>query len=132
MLAYKDDFVGYITKDSNINTVSLIILRDRDATKREISEGVILKTAIYGDETLYQVINGNTREEHLEGFDTHGFTVGIARKLGKYNRKDRELETRKWMPTIYAPLFFGHAGAVSAPGRGYREVGDREAARHRP
>lgn len=112
LFAYKDNFVGYITKDSNINTVSFIILRDRDATNREICEGVILKTSIYGDDTLYQVINGNTREEHLVGFDSHGYTVGVARKLGRYNAIAHELETRKWMPGIYAPLFFGYAGAL--------------------
>lgn len=112
LFAYKQDFVGYITKDSNINTVSFIILSDPGTTGREITEGVILKTTIYGEDTLYQVINGNTREEHLAGFDTHGYTVGVARKLGKYNSAEHELETRKWMPRIYAPLFAGYRGQV--------------------
>jgi uncharacterized protein len=114
MYSYKNSFVGYITKDSNINTVNFIILRDRDATDREIAEGIILKTTIYGEDTLYQVLNGGTREEHLEGFDSHGYTLGIARKLGKYNATEHELETRKWMPTIYSPLFFGYEGVVTA------------------
>jgi hypothetical protein len=113
LYAYKGTFVGYITRDSNINTISFIILRDRDATNREITEGVILKTTIYGESTLYQVINGNTREEHLAGFDSHGYTVGVARKLGKYDAVDYELVTRKWMPNIYAPLFFGFDGVVT-------------------
>lgn len=114
LFAYKNSFVGYITRDSNINTVNFIVLRDRDATEREITEGVILKTNIYGEDTLYQVINGNTKEEHLEGFDSHGYTVGVARKLGKYVQVNRELETRKWMPNIYSPLFFGFDGTVTA------------------
>lgn len=110
----RKNFVGYITKDSNINTISFIILREHGGNAaREITEGVILKTAIYGDDTLYQVINGNTREEHLEAFDSHGFTVGLARKLGKYNHATHELETRKWMPTIYSPLFFAYDGLVT-------------------
>ncbi|OFW37316.1 MAG: hypothetical protein A3F70_06730 [Acidobacteria bacterium RIFCSPLOWO2_12_FULL_67_14] len=113
LFAYKNSFVGYVTRDSNINTVNFIVLRDHDATAREITEGVILKTTIYGENTLYQVINGNTREEHLEGFDSHGYTVGIARKLGKYVQTEHELETRKWMPSIYSPLFFGYEGVVT-------------------
>lgn len=117
LYSYKASFVGYITQDSNINTISFIILRDRDATAREITEGVILKTAIYGEDTLYQVINGSTEEEHLKGFDSHGYTIGVARKLGKYNSAAHELETRKWMPTIYSPLFFGYEGVVTAARR---------------
>jgi hypothetical protein len=113
LFALKHGFVGYVTRDSNINTVTFIILRDRDATNCEVAEGTILKTAIYGEDTIYQVINGNTREEHLEAFDSHGYTVGIARKLGKYNVTEHELETRKWMPKIYAPLFFGYEGSIS-------------------
>jgi hypothetical protein len=114
LYAYKHSFVGYVTMSSNISTINFVMLRDRDAIGREIAEGAILKTTIYGEETLYQVINGNTREEHLEAFDRHGYTVGIARKLGKYNHDAHELETIKWMPIIYAPLFFGFDGAVSA------------------
>jgi len=112
----RGSFVGYIIKDSNINTIHFIILKDGNPSTRQISEGQIVKTTIYGEETLYQVINGNTREEHLEGFDFHGYTVGVARKLGKYNQGTHELETRKWMPRIYAPLFFGFSGTVN-PGR---------------
>ncbi len=113
LFAFQENFVGFITKDSDIERVNFIVLRNGEAARREISEGVILKTSIYGDEVLYQVLNGHTREEHLEGFDSHGYTVGLARKLGRYNLAERELETRKWMPGIYTPLFFAHSGAVS-------------------
>jgi DNA helicase HerA-like ATPase len=113
LYAHKDAFVGYVTRDSNINTVNFIIVRERDVTAREISEGTILRTGIYGEDALYQVINGNTREEHLQDFDSHGFIVGIARKLGKYNSSVHELETRRWMPSIYSPLFFAHDGTIT-------------------
>ena len=63
LYAYKGTFVGYITRDSNINTISFIILRDRDATNREITEGVILKTTIYGESTP---LSGHQRQ-HSRG-----------------------------------------------------------------
>jgi uncharacterized protein len=85
LYANRESFVGCVTHGSNINTVTFSILREEDNPEKRITEGVILKTPIYGEETLYQVINGNTRQEHLENLDTHGFTVGIARKLGKYD-----------------------------------------------
>lgn len=43
----------------------------------------------------------------MENFDSHGFTVGIARKLGRYEQAQKTLDVSKWMPTIYSPLFFG-------------------------
>ncbi|MFZ5376888.1 MAG: ATP-binding protein [Patescibacteria group bacterium] len=72
-----------------------------------------LSTQIYDQETLYQVINGNAKEENLENFDRHGFIIGIARKLGKYNKSTKDLDVSKWMPSIFSPLFFAFPGTVS-------------------
>jgi len=105
-------FIGYVTSGSNINTINFIILRDIEKIEHQISEGIILKTRIYNEETLYQVINGNTKEEHLENFDSHGYIIGIARKLGRYKKIDKELDSSKWMPSIYAPLFFAFTGDI--------------------
>lgn len=102
----KENFVGYVTAGSNINTINFSVIRETGEESTEISEGSILKTTIYGKETLYQVINANTKEEHLENFDTHGFVIGIARKLGKYDYTQKVLNVSKWVPSIYSPLFF--------------------------
>jgi len=104
----RNNFIGYVTVGSDINTINFSILGDSQSPEKQISEGNIIKAYIYGQETLYQVINGNTREEHLENYDKHGFIVGIARKLGKYLMESKELDVCKWMPTIYSPLFFAH------------------------
>ena len=108
----KLNFVGYVSNGSNINTINFSILQDNEKSPLQISEGVILKTAIYGKGVLYQVINGNTQEERLENLDTHGFTIGIARKLGRYITESKELDVSKWMPIIYSPLFFAFTGIV--------------------
>ena len=109
----KDKFIGYVSSGSNINTLNFSILRDTGKLHQKISEGAILKTLIYGQETLYQVINGNAKEENLENFDRHGFIIGIARKLGKYKNDTKELDVSKWMPTIFSPLFFAFSGTIS-------------------
>jgi uncharacterized protein len=113
LFKYKDVFVGYVSSGSNINTINFTIIKDLENSKHKINEGAILKTNIYNFETLYQVINGNTKEEHLENFDTHGYIVGIARKLGKYNYEKKELNVCKWMPLIYSPLFFAFNKEIS-------------------
>ena len=114
-LLYKDreQFIGYVSSGSNINTVNFSIVREADRLKQKITEGAILKTSIYRQETLYQVINGNAKEEQLENFDRHGFIIGIARKLGKYNRETKDLDICKWMPSTFSPLFFAFTGDVS-------------------
>lgn len=112
---YKDreQFIGYVSSGSNINTINFSIVREANNVQQKISEGAILKTRIYGQETLYQVINGNAKEEHLENFDRHGFIIGIARKLGKYKKDTKDLDVSKWMPSIFSPLFYAFSGNVS-------------------
>lgn len=109
----KEQFVGCVAKDSNITTINFSILRDFEKSVQKITEGTVLETNIYGEDTLYQVINGNTREEHLQNFDKHGYTIGIARKLGKYEQNSKELQINKWMPSIYSPLFFAFSSQLS-------------------
>lgn len=101
----RKDFVGYVSNGSNINTINFSVIKDSDEEKR-ISEGAVLTTTIYGSETLYQVINGSTKEEHLENFDSHGYVVGVARKLGRYDHAAKTLDISKWVPAVYSPLFF--------------------------
>ncbi|MFA5187954.1 MAG: DUF87 domain-containing protein [Patescibacteria group bacterium] len=109
----KEQFIGYVSSGSNINTLNFSIIRETNKLEQKISEGVILKTLIYGQETLYQVINGNAKEEQLENFDRHGFIIGIARKLGKYKKDTKDLDVSKWMPSNFSPLFYAFSGSVS-------------------
>jgi hypothetical protein len=112
---YKDreQFIGYVSSGSNIKTINFSIVRGINNLEQKICEGAILKTLIYGQETLYQVINGNAKEEHLENFDRHGFIIGIARKLGKYKKETKDLNVSKWMPSIFSPLFYAFSECVS-------------------
>lgn len=96
----KENFVGYVEKGSNINQMVFQHLGGN-----QIKEGGIVYTNIYGKETLYQLIDGQTREEPLEFKDGYGYEVAYARKLGYYDNVNNELKTRKWLPKIYSPVF---------------------------
>lgn len=96
----KENFVGYIENGSNINQ---IIFQHLGAN--QINEGEIVYTDIYGEETLYQLIDGQTREESLEFMDGYGYEVAFARKIGYYDYEAKELNSRKWLPKIYSPVF---------------------------
>ena len=101
LLRNMDKYIGYITIESNINTIRFYITQENT----NLGEGDIIKSKIDGQDTLFQVINGNTKEEVLEGQNKHGFTIGIGRKLGNYNTFKKELEVVKWIPGMYEPVY---------------------------
>lgn len=103
----RDRFLGYISDGSDINKIRFHSLID--ATNERyglLKEGSVVKTRIYKDDVLYQIIDGKTYEEELEKHNTYGFMTCVAQKLGKYEPADKELKVVKWLPSIYAPVFF--------------------------
>lgn len=100
------NIVGYVSKDSNINKIKFhLILNEQNEEYQSIGEGSILTSSIFGQETLYQIIDGVTTEENLEYRDKYGFTTVIAKKIGNYDKTKKELNTVKWLPSIYSPIF---------------------------
>lgn len=103
---YSSNIVGYVSKDSNINKIKFhLILDEQNEEHQSIGEGSILTSSIFGQETLYQIIDGVTTEENLEHRDKYGFTTVIAKKIGNYDKTKKELNTVKWLPSIYSPIF---------------------------
>ncbi len=97
----KDSFIWYITDGSDINKVRFHALTEGT----NIKEWLVIRTKIYKDEVLFQLIDGKTTEEELEKHSIYGYLTWTAQKLGKYNATSSELETIKWLPNIYAPVF---------------------------
>ncbi|MDB5129817.1 DUF87 domain-containing protein [Mucilaginibacter sp.] len=101
-----DNLIGYIWKGSTISLGKFRkLFDDRFLIEKNIGEGTIIQTEIADQEVLYQIIDARTDEETLEHRDSNGFTVGTAQKLGKYDFTENELNTVKWLPEIYTPLF---------------------------
>lgn len=102
----KENFIGYISKESNINKIKFHLLLDEANENHSlIGEGTILFSNIFQKETLFQILDGITTEEKLENKDIYGYTVAIAKKLGEYQQEKKQLETVKWLPEIYTPVF---------------------------
>jgi len=102
----RENFIGHIAEGSNISKIKFHALLDSGNKKYSLlKEGTVIKTGIYGEEVLYQIIDGKTDEEELEKHSIYGFVNGIAQKLGRYNQTKEELEMVKWLPNIYAPVF---------------------------
>ncbi|NBB31795.1 helicase HerA domain-containing protein [Cellulophaga sp. BC115SP] len=98
--------IGNVWEGSTINKIKFNkLFTDELQKERGIGEGSIIQTEIAGEEVIYQIIDARTDEETLEYKDTHGFTIGTAQKLGKYDAASQELNTVKWLPEIYTPIF---------------------------
>ena len=108
-----NNLIGIVWEGSTISKIRFNKLFTNELQKeRNIGEGSIIQTVISNEEVLYQIIDGRTNEENLEFKDTHGYTIGTAQKLGKYLSDVNELNTVKWLPEIYTPIFLLEAEAV--------------------
>lgn len=101
----RNEFIGYIEPGSNINTIKFSIIKDMFSSVYKIKEGAILTVKIYGEDTLYQVIDGVTKQEELENKNTNTYITGFARKLGKYNYENKEINVVKWLPNTYESVY---------------------------
>lgn len=103
----RNNFVGYVSKGSNINKVKFTTLVDQsNPSNKLLQEGSVIKTDIKGSSVLYQIIDGETIEEELDKHNIHGYLSGIAHKLGIYIKSKYELDVAKWLPNIYSPIYF--------------------------
>lgn len=103
----RDRFIGYVADGSDINRVRFHSLIDNTNERYKLlKEGSVIKTNIHDGDVLYQIIDGKTNEEELEKHNIYGYLTGIAQKLGQYDKINKELKVVKWLPNIYAPVFF--------------------------
>jgi hypothetical protein len=93
-------FVGVILERSNIAKI-----RFDFAGCASVSEGSLVELEIEGKKVLYQVVQGITEVEALEGKDEAGLRVGEALQLGIWNPKSFSFEKFGWVPEVNTPIF---------------------------
>lgn len=99
----RNNFIGYVEQGSDINKIRFYILPNYD--ELGIVEGTVVSTRINNKDVLFQVIDGNTKEEGLDKHDKHSFISVVARKLGEYNLANKEISSVRWLPEMYSPVF---------------------------
>ena len=98
----KDDFIGFILPESNVNTIRFSTCKKEE---RRVTEGTIVKTRISGCEVLYQVVNGITKVENNRVDSEYGYMCAVARKLGYYDSDKHEIQNVNWTPDVYEPVY---------------------------
>ncbi|MGP8270104.1 MAG: ATP-binding protein [Terracidiphilus sp.] len=93
-------FVGVVIERSDIAKI-----RFDFAGCAPVSEGSLVELAIEEKKVLYQVVQGITEVEALEGKDETGLRVGEALQLGIWDPKSFSFEKFGWVPEVNTPIF---------------------------
>jgi hypothetical protein len=93
-------FVGVVIERSDIAKI-----RFDFAGCTPVTEGSLVELDIEGKKVLYQVVQGITEIEALEGKDETGLRVGEALQLGVWDPKSFSFEKYGWVPEINTPIF---------------------------
>jgi hypothetical protein len=101
----RDRLLGFVANSSTLDCSTIEILSDAPAALRDLSEGIILETIINGQSTLFQILGGTVRTDHLEEHDIYGYIVGSARQLGHFDPATHDLTHIPWVPSPYEPVF---------------------------
>jgi hypothetical protein len=93
-------FVGVVIERSDIEKI-----RFEFAGCAPVNEGNLVELQIGDKKVLYQVVQGITEIEALEGKDETGLRVGEALQLGIWDPRTFSFEKFGWVPEINTPIF---------------------------
>lgn len=105
---YLNRFIGVVGENSVIEKIKFYY-----NSKVNIRNGELLELMIEEHKVLYQVVQGITKTEQLEGKNQSGYVVGEAIQLGEWNCESGRFEYFGWVPTINTPIYI--AGNISVP-----------------
>lgn len=91
---------GIVDSDSDLEFVEIEVINDQD-----VSEGRLVDVKIRGEDVIYQIINGVTREDAVQHKNKYGYVRAKARKIGKWDGAAKKFEPTDWLPQINAPVF---------------------------
>lgn len=105
---YLKRFIGVVGENSVIEKIKF-----NYNSKINIRNGELVELMIGEHRVLYQVVQGITKTEQLEGKNQSGYVVGEAIQLGEWNCESGRFEYYGWVPTINTPIYV--ASNISEP-----------------
>lgn len=109
LLANANNLVGIVAPDTSIERLYFEVVQDRD-----LEEGKLVETYISQKKTVYQIMNGLTKEEIVHQKNTFGYARAQARKIGIWDSASKRFVPSKWLPNPNAPVFLKTFDAVQS------------------
>jgi hypothetical protein len=96
---------GIVDSESDLEFIEIEIVNDH-----ELSEGRLVDVKLRGEDVIYQIIDGVTREEAVQQKNKYGYVRARARKIGVWDAASRKFKPTAWLPQINSPVFVKSTG----------------------
>ncbi|XOV69328.1 MAG: ATP-binding protein [Fluviicola sp.] len=117
---FMDRFVGLVEEGSNISRLRFMYYGNNP-----VEEGQLLQVKKNESEDLvyYQIVEGITKFEHLEGRNEDGYTVGEAVQLGTWDSDNMRFDKYGWVPNINTLVSIAQDLEVTEIEEGFLQIG---------
>lgn len=100
LLKNLDELVGIVAEDTSIERLYFEVIKEID-----LEEGKLVSVDIRGQNVLYQVIDGFTKEDIVNQKNKYGYARGKAKKIGVWENETKRFKPAKWIPFLNTPVF---------------------------
>ena len=95
-----NELVGIVDQQTSIERLEFEIIKAND-----ISEGRLVEVEINGQQVIYQIMDGLTKEDIVSQKNKYGYARGTAYKIGRWNSEKKKFESVQWLPDINTPVY---------------------------
>jgi hypothetical protein len=97
----RDRLVGIVSPGTTTRELRFEVVRPG----AELEEGRLIEVEVHGEEALYQVTDGVTREETVKQENKRGYAEAGARKIGYWSEEEEHFSPITWLPEPNTPVF---------------------------
>lgn len=101
---YEQTFIGIVAPDTSTERLYIEVISPRD-----LYEGLLVAVDVQGDQVIYQLLDGLTREEIVHQKNTLGFVRAQAKKVGIWDTGKKRFRISKWLPNLNEPVFLAQS-----------------------
>jgi hypothetical protein len=95
-----NELIGIVDELTNIENLQFEILKDED-----LEEGRLIEVDINDKPVIYQILDGNTKEDIVYQKNKYGYAKGEAKKIGIWDKDQMKFIPTKWLPRINSPIY---------------------------
>lgn len=101
---YQRTFIGIVAPDTSTERLYIEII-----AARNLYEGLLVAVDVQGEQVIYQLLDGLTKEEIVHQKNTLGFVRAQAKKVGIWDTGKKRFRVSKWLPNLNEPVFLAQS-----------------------